>query len=134
MSKQSSSKSPSSRTYERLRELGATYQKVEQFVKLPGGAGFRRDLFGCIDIVALMEGAIVGIQATDSSNHSKRVAKALQAPNLVTWLQHGGRFQVWSWGKSTSGKWVERIQEIRIPAKELKAAGVVAILHEDVSL
>jgi hypothetical protein len=131
--RQASSISPSSRTYARLRELGATYQKVEQFIS-HGKVKFRKDLFGCIDIIALMEGAIVGIQATDSSNHSKRVAKALQVPNLVTWLQHGGRFQVWSWGKAASGKWVERIQEIQLPSKELKAAGVVGILHEDVSL
>jgi hypothetical protein len=64
------------------------------------GAGVRKDLFGCIDAVALdTQPGLLGIQACAASSASTRVAKALAEPRLGTWLRAGNRFEVWSWGK-----------------------------------
>ena len=77
----------------------------------------RMDLFGCIDLVALDgQPGVLGIQATSGSNHSSRVAKALDEPRLQEWLSAGNRFAVWSWAKRgpRGGRklWTLREQEL----------------------
>ncbi len=55
--------SATARTLQRLRKDGITAQKVEYYQHCVGQKfGRRIDLFGSIDIVALLEGDIVGIE------------------------------------------------------------------------
>jgi hypothetical protein len=113
-------KMPTQRTLERLRDLGHTAGVVERFQSHAGPFGIRIDLFGCIDIIALVNGQIVGVQATSYTNHSAHVKKALEQENLVKWLQCGGRFEIWSWKKTTPKgtklvRWEPRIEEIKLP-------------------
>lgn len=92
--------SPTTRTMHRARELGFTAEKVEQRIPIPN-AKFAptRDFINIIDIIAFKPGVgIVGIQATSDSNHAARMDKAKAEPMLQTWLESGGRFEVWSWG------------------------------------
>jgi hypothetical protein len=71
--------------------------------------GIRRDLFGCIDIVAL-DGlpGVLGIQATSLSNRAARVAKIRTDPEVAplarAWLLAGNRLEVWGWAK-VEGRW-----------------------------
>lgn len=95
--------SPTQRALAELKKQGVTCQVVEKWNPY---AKIRQDLFGCIDIVALMENSIFGIQVTSGSNHSQRILKIKAEPRLYSWLRHGGRLQVWSYSKK--GKKGER--------------------------
>lgn len=76
------------------------------------------DFLGCIDIIACRPGeGIFGIQACADASHATRRTKAIAEPKLREWLESGGRFQVWSWGKK-GGRgerklWTVRVEEIR---------------------
>jgi hypothetical protein len=88
---------PTQRCIETLKELGFTYQVVERFCVY---SKRRIDLFGCIDILGCRDGiGIIGIQACAGSSHATRRAKACAEPRLKTWVESGGRFEVWSWSK-----------------------------------
>ena len=124
------SKSPTARTLDECRRLGWEAGVVECHNTF---SNKKRDLFGCIDVVALtgemtltpyndymvvMDGAILGIQATSASNHAARVTKAKAEPRLKLWLEAGGRMEVWSWrkhAKKVDGKyWRVRRQAVTL--------------------
>ena len=86
--------SPTSRSLKELRRLGYTCAVVEHWNQY---AGIRQDLFGFIDILAIADDVILGVQATSASNHSARVKKSKAHPNYTKWLDAGGKFEVWSW-------------------------------------
>jgi hypothetical protein len=89
--------SPTQRTLGRLRKAGWLCQTVEQ--RLPR-CFITRDLFGCIDVIAIKPGEpVLGVQCTSAGNVAARLAKALRAPGLRTWLACGCAFQVWGWSK-----------------------------------
>lgn len=109
-------KQPTARTLEHLRGLGWPAQVVEKWIpgrrQKIGGApgetelnpfGVRKDLFGCIDIVALDgQPGCLGVQACAGGDVSTRAKKATAEPLLLAWLAAGNRFQVWGWRE----KWV----------------------------
>jgi hypothetical protein len=105
--------SPTARTLKVLREAGWPAQVVERWCQF---SRKRKDLFGCIDIVALIKGRIVGIQACAGASHAARKVKALDQPHLQSWLDAGGLFVVWSWAKrGKAGKakrWTFRIEGV----------------------
>lgn len=116
MAKRPKKKSPTARTLERIREQGGLAEVVEK--TLPK-CFIKKDLFGCIDIIALRNGRIVGIQATSDGNHATRLKKSMEEGRLVTWLTSGGLFEVWSWSKflpvgAKREKWTARVDQIRI--------------------
>lgn len=88
--------SPTARTLARLRKDGCTAQVVERWNQY---SRTRHDLFGFIDIVAIRDGAIVGIQATSGTNVSARVTKMKAEPRVDAWLAAGGKAEVWGWAK-----------------------------------
>lgn len=114
------------RTLEKLRLLGFLAQKVEYWQAIPShpGGGVRRDLFGCIDIVAIGGDEIVGVQAVDASGlqgHLRKLAKDYIHHALSCWLSSGGRFELCVWRKlkvKRGGKavrWEEKIVPVRFP-------------------
>ena len=114
--RKSRAKSPTARTLEELKRLGFTAGVVERFVSFTKK---RIDLFGCIDIIAVRDGCgIIGVQATSGSNHSAHRHKAIAEPQLVEWLNAGGRYEIWSWAKQGGrGKrkvWTLRREEIKL--------------------
>ena len=108
--------SPTSRSLQLLRQRGYVAEKVEQRLTFRGYV--TRDLFGCIDLLAVRPGEIVGIQTTSRSNLASRRTKSLGCPGLVAFLQGGGRFVLHGWGKvGAAGKrktWQCAEQELRI--------------------
>ena len=106
--------SPTARTLKVLRDSGWTAQVVERFCPF---SKRRKDLFGCIDIVALIKGRIVGVQACAGGSHAARRTKSQAEPLLQNWLQAGGLFVVWSWAKQgPAGKakrWTFRIEGLK---------------------
>ena len=110
--------SPTARTLRLARELGFVAEKVEQRVGGGKSFGFTRDFINVIDIIAFKPGVgIIGIQATNDSNHAARMTKARNEPMLRTWIESGGRFEVWSWGlRGPRGKrkvWMVRREELK---------------------
>jgi len=62
-------------------------------------ANIRRDLFHCIDVVAVRRGSpgVLGVQATSLPHVGERVAKVRAQPELAVWLAAGNDFEVWGW-------------------------------------
>lgn len=87
-----SSKSPTQRTREYLRECGITSTIVEQWNPF---ARLRQDLFGFADIVALQD-RITAIQVT-STGVASRIRKIKETPEAVQWLASGGAIEVHGW-------------------------------------
>jgi hypothetical protein len=87
---------PTARTLQQLRKEGYVCQVVEKWNPY---ARIRQDLFGFIDIVAIRDQQILGVQATSATNVSARIHKALACPHLAAWLKANARFEVWGWSK-----------------------------------
>ena len=114
--------SPTQRSLKLLRGQGYSAQVVEHWVPQTMR---RRDLFGCIDIVAVhpkVDG-VLGVQTTSATNFSARKTKALAIPELRVWMQAGGRFAVHGWRNKpikcgpkaknpTRPNWIVRIEEM----------------------
>lgn len=91
-----SKKSPTQRTLDALRAEGYAAEVVEKRIPY---TRITKDLFGCIDIVAVKAGLPpLAVQATSKSNVSARLKKSRAAPDLRAWLGSGCLFEVWGWG------------------------------------
>ena len=88
--------SPTQRTIAECKRRGWICQVVE---KWNPHARIRQDLFGCIDIVALTDAGILGIQACAGASHAARAAKMRAEPKTLAWRKAGGVLEVWSWAK-----------------------------------
>ncbi len=104
--------SPTQRTLKYLRDKGyivAIAESYNFFTKQ------RKDLFGFIDLVALKDGEIIGVQCTSRSNVSARIKKIKGLDAHKQWLDAGGKIQVIGWGKTGKTKrkiWTARIEHI----------------------
>jgi hypothetical protein len=103
---------PTARTLARLRTLGFTAAVVERWIP---GANVRRDLFGCIDVIAVhpRDCVVLGVQATTAAHVADRRAKARALPELAAWLRAGGQFQVWGWCR-LGGRWQPRVVTVQV--------------------
>lgn len=88
--------SPTQRALKVLRDQGWTVAIVE---KWNPHAKVRQDLFGFIDLLAMKQGVLLGVQVTSTSNMNARKDKALESPNLRAWLITGNQFEVWGFAK-----------------------------------
>jgi hypothetical protein len=97
--------SPTSRTLDALRKRGYTAGVVEKWVKMnPSNPtdrkGFRKDLFGFCDIIAIRtDVGIVAVQCTSYAGHSDHRKKILSIPEAKLWLRCRGRILLISWKK-----------------------------------
>lgn len=112
---------------------------VERWIPLKGhpGGGIRKDLFDCMDLIALTDRGIVGIQCGAMGGHVAHVQKCMASVSLRKWLVAGGSFIICSWGKMASKKkdgskgvprWAMKEQEIiytRGPDGPLKLKEVI---------
>lgn len=105
--------SPTQRSLAECRGRTWIAQVVERWNQY---ARVRQDLFGVIDIVALTDDGILGIQACAGSSHAARMAKIKAEPRAQEWLRCGGKLEVWSWAKrGVRGKrklWTLRVESI----------------------
>tara|TARA_R100000306_G_C4352459_1_gene130835 strand:+ start:210 stop:569 length:360 start_codon:yes stop_codon:yes gene_type:complete len=92
------SKSPTSRTLEYVRSQGWNADIVEKFNPHVGKFGKRKDLFGIIDIIALTDHDIMGIQSCGQA-YSEHNRKILAEPLALTWLKRGGVLMLIGWRK-----------------------------------
>lgn len=106
-------KSPTQRTMAKLRIEGC---ELVQIVEHWNGWGkCRQDLFGFVDVLAIVNGVTVGIQVTTSSNMSARFSKIAGEHSDVTQalLNAGWRIEIHGWRKKAlTGKWECRIKDV----------------------
>ena len=100
--------SPTTRTLARLRELGYVATITERW---NAHARIRQDLFGFIDVLALREGEVLGVQACAGASASARVRKIEEHENLSAVRKSGIRIEVWAWRKLKAG-WQCRVIDL----------------------
>ena len=126
---------PTQRTIAMLKEQGITHVGiVERYIK-SGGFGHRSDLFGIIDLIALLpfgqsarwKHGIIGIQVFGKTGWPSHVKTVMveQAINTRAWLIAGGALELHGWRqlkKKRGGKamkWVPRIGDVTLKSGEL---------------
>ena len=57
----------------------------------------KRDLFNCIDILALKGGETLAVQVTSHSNHANRATKVRESEYLDLMIGAGWTVEVWSY-------------------------------------
>lgn len=81
-----------------LRDRGFAVGRVEQWIPAAHG-GFRKDLFGIIDLLAINENITLGVQVCGTA-WSAHVAKIMQDGEQAAraWLAHPDRhLELWGW-------------------------------------
>lgn len=92
---------PTQRSLEKLRAEGYICQVVESFNSFTKQ---RKDLFGVIDILAIRENEILGVQTTSASSVSARVKKIADNELTPAIRKSGMGLVVHGWGKRVIGK------------------------------
>jgi hypothetical protein len=130
------STSPTQRTLAECRKRGWIAQVVEQTIPR---VFIKRDLFGCIDIVAITPTGIVGIQASAGTrksggggDHATHRTKILAEPRIRAWLAAGARFELWSWSWVLRGKskaWTLREERFALADFDALAPSTFPVEH-----
>ena len=100
------------KSLEKLRKEGYLCAIVENWNAF---AHIRQDLFGFIDILAIKEREILGVQTTSKTNKQSHINKILQHKNFMPVKKSGIKIILHSWGKGKNGKriiWVCDEQEL----------------------
>ena len=92
--------SPTQRSLAHLRNLGYRVAVVERWNP---HARIRQDLFGVLDLLAVRDGEILGVQTTSGSNVSARLAKMADSEAVPELRQAGMRLEVHGWRKLKAG-------------------------------
>jgi hypothetical protein len=100
--------SPTSRSLAMLRDEGYLAEVVERWNP---HARVRNDLFGFIDILAVRDGEVLGVQTTSGSNTAARIRKIAEHPNTPAVREAGIRIHVHGWRKLKAG-WTVRIEDV----------------------
>ncbi len=92
---------PTARSLALLRSEGWRADVVERRIT----PRICRDLFGCLDILALRAGEVLAVQVTSASNLSARVRKVTEADALGDMREAGWQIEVHGWRKAANGRW-----------------------------
>ncbi len=122
--------SPTQRTLRELRKQGRLADICERWIMQPGhpGGGFRKDLFGFIDLIVLdPEQGIIGVQSCgqDFASHRRKIMDSEATENVIEWLECGGVCELWGWRKrklkrgAKAMRWQPRIATFRLSDGEL---------------
>lgn len=101
--------SPTERTLKYLRERGYTCFIVEHW---NAHIKCRQDLFGFVDILALGENEVLGVQACNRSDVSKRIDKIANHKNVAAVRKSGIRIEVHGWERMASGQFECRVVDV----------------------
>ena len=107
--KRKASGSPTQRSKAFLEGRGYQVEVTERWNPF---ARIRQDLFGFIDMLAIREGEILGVQTTSRSNMSARIRKIAEHENVAAVRKAGIRIEVHGWAKDAKGRWQVRVEDI----------------------
>ena len=94
--------SPTALTLEHLRKSGC--QLVQVTEKWNVHARVRQDLFGIIDVLAIRDTEVIGVQTTSYSNMHARINKIAESEATPALRKAGVRLLVHGWRK-VNGRW-----------------------------
>lgn len=94
--------SPTQRSLAYLRKLGYLADVTERWIPR---ANIRKDLFGCIDILGLKDGEIIGVQATSRPNVASRITKIRNLEHFDRLAASPIKLVVHGWSKMASGRY-----------------------------
>lgn len=100
--------SPTQRTLKKLRSEGWEADVCERWIP---GANIRRDLFNLLDIVAIRENKILGVQCTTLSNLGPRIQKFSDSAIAPKLRSAGFLLECWGWRKLKTG-WEAKIVDV----------------------
>ena len=103
-----SSKSPTQRSLEYLREQGYHCEIVE---KWNPWRRIRQDLWGWCDILAIRRDEVLAVQVT-SSGVAARIRKIQESDTVLRVREAGIRVEVHGWTKRANGKYALRVEDI----------------------
>jgi hypothetical protein len=72
----------------------------------------RKDLFDFIDLLAIKDKEILGVQTTSASNITARVKKILSNENYSIVISSGIKVIVHGWKKNKSNRWELKTKEL----------------------
>jgi len=120
------------KTLEHLRKEGMTVGVVERHISFNNGKkgfGFKRDLFGFIDIIAIKDQTTIGVQSTSYaciSAHKVKIIKE-KTSDAIKWVRAGHSILIYGWRKVPQVKgskrmvWRPKIVEITLEMLEEQA-------------
>lgn len=97
--------SPTQRSLKHLRKLGYLAEVTEKTIPR---VFIKKDLFGFIDILAIRDGEVLGVQATSGDNVAARVTKIANHDNVGAVRKANIRIVVHGWRKNAKKRWVLR--------------------------
>jgi len=103
-----SSRSPTQRSLEYLRELGYHCEVVEKWNSFTKQ---RKDLWGWCDILAIRKDEVLAVQVTASAV-ADRIKKIQESTTVALVRDAGIRIEVHGHRKNSKGKYVMRIEDI----------------------
>ncbi len=87
---------PTTLTIRHLEAQGYRADEVERRIT----SRLKRDLFGCIDVLAIRDAETLAVQCTSASNLAARVKKVTEAEALYDMRAAGWRVVVHGWRKN----------------------------------
>jgi hypothetical protein len=110
--------SPTQKAMAFYRAQGCEVVKLERYNHY---ARKTQDIWGA-DILVRHGRKLVAVQATDGTNHAKRVTKSINNPLVANWLKGDAGFEVFSESKRGARgmpkKWTQRITQLTLNDKE----------------
>ena len=103
-----SSRSPTQRSLEYLRELGYHCEVVEKWNSFTRQ---RKDLWGWCDILAIRKDEVLAVQVTASAV-ADRIKKIQESDTVAKVREAGIRIEVHGWRKNSKGRYVIRVEDI----------------------
>jgi len=104
----------SARSKKHLESLGWRVGSVERFIPY---RNIRIDLFGILDLVCLLPGRILGVQACAASTAAAHLKTLLTEGGTGAWLSAGGEIEIHSWalrgGRGQRKKWTVKVIPIK---------------------
>lgn len=104
--------SPTQRTKKWLLENGWIFVDITE--KWNAWAKIRQDLFGCIDLLAIRPGRMLGVQTTTGDNHANRRTKILSSEKAKMFVESGAELWIITWRKTVKNKWEVRVEEFNV--------------------
>ena len=95
--------SPTQRSLAHLRALGYRVAIVERWNPF---ARIKQDLFGVLDLLAVKDGEILGVQTTSGSNVAARIAKLAESEAVPDLRRAGMRLEVHGLRRLKAGRQV----------------------------
>ncbi len=103
-----SSRSPTQRSLEYLRELGYHCEVVEKWNSFTKQ---RKDLWGWCDILAIRKDEVLAVQVTASAV-ADRIKKIQDSTTVALVRDAGIKIHVHGWRKNSKGRYVIRVEDI----------------------